>query len=101
MPKTTTLSSPLNVTWNAQHLSSSFLNLQQIVTRKVEGAKTNTPPKIQHLYLPPNHQHSTPLKRSPSMIGENRQWVTDEPVEFETARKLLLILEQFIEYALN
>ena len=40
------------------------------------------------------------------MIGENRQLVTDEPVEFEknnrlkskTARKLPVILEEFIEY---
>ena len=43
---------------------------------------------------------------SESMIGENRQLVTDEPVEveiyrsrFTTAGKLLVILEEFMEYA--
>ena len=41
------------------------------------------------------------------MIGENRQLVTDEPVEFEKepvevqdCRKLLIVLEEFIEYNL-
>ena len=42
------------------------------------------------------------------MNGENRQLVTDEPVEFEknnrlkvikTVGKLLAVLEEFIEYA--
>ena len=40
-----------------------------------------------------------------SMIGENRQLVTDEPVDlknnrlkFKTAGKLPVILEEFIEY---
>ena len=39
------------------------------------------------------------------MIGENRQLVTNEPVEFEnnrlkfkTAGKLPIILEEFVEY---
>ena len=32
------------------------------------------------------------------MIRENRQLVTDGPVEFETAGKLSIILEKFIEY---
>ena len=39
------------------------------------------------------------------MIGENRQLVTNEPVElrnnqlkFKTTRKLPIVLEEFIEY---
>ena len=32
-----------------------------------------------------------------AMIGENRQLVTDEPVEFKTTGKLPIILEEFIE----
>ena len=37
------------------------------------------------------------------MVGENRQLVTNEPVEFEkepVAGKLPIILEEFIEYTL-
>ena len=32
------------------------------------------------------------------MIGENRQLVTNEPVEVQDCRKLPTILEEFIEY---
>jgi hypothetical protein len=32
------------------------------------------------------------------MTGENRQLVTDEPVEFKTAGKLPIVLEEFVEY---
>ena len=32
------------------------------------------------------------------MIGENRQLVTNKPVELETAGKLQIILEEFIQY---
>ena len=32
------------------------------------------------------------------MIGENRQLVTNEPVEVKTAGKLPIILEESIEY---
>ena len=32
------------------------------------------------------------------MIGENRQLVTDEPVEVRDPRKLLIIIEELVEY---
>jgi hypothetical protein len=32
------------------------------------------------------------------MIGENRQLVTDEPVEVQDCRKLPIVLEEFKEY---
>ena len=32
------------------------------------------------------------------MIGENRQLVTGEPVEVRDPRKLLIIIEELVEY---